>query len=253
MRQKIVAGNWKMNKNYEDGLTLAKDVIEGLTVDHCTVVLGTPFIHLKAVSEIVKNVENVYSSAQNCSSEPEGAYTGEVSAEMIKSSGADYIIIGHSERRAYFTESDEVLAKKIDLTLQNKLIPIFCCGETFEERETEQHFTTVKRQINNALFHLSEDQLKNIVIAYEPVWAIGTGKTATPEQAQEMHQHIRSLISDRFGDGIADDLSILYGGSCKPSNATELFSQKDLDGGLIGGASLNASDFIEIIANLKDY
>jgi triosephosphate isomerase len=249
MRKKIVAGNWKMNMNLEEGLTFAKSVSQyfhekpSLTAE---VVLCPPFIHLSGVSEILKN-GRVKLGAQNCASEASGAYTGEVSAAMIKSTGAQYVIIGHSERRTYYHENDSLLNKKTVLALNSGLKVIFCCGEVKEERETGKHFDIVKRQLKDGLFSLTETEMEKIIIAYEPVWAIGTGLTATPEQAQEMHQYIRGLVRDKYGMDCAEQITILYGGSCKPSNAAEIFSKPDVDGGLIGGASLKKEDFFAIV------
>ena len=249
MRKKIVAGNWKMNMNLEEGLKFARSVnqyFNGNPPGKTLVILCTPFIHLSGVSEIVRHGK-VALGAQNCASEPSGAYTGEVSAFMVKSTGAEYVIIGHSERRTYFHEDDKLLYKKTVLALNSGLKVIFCCGEVKEEREAEKHFIIVRRQLEEGLFKLSENEINKIVIAYEPVWAIGTGLTATPEQAQEMHQYIRGLVSDKYGNDCAKQMPVLYGGSCKPSNAAEIFSKPDVDGGLIGGASLKKEDFIAIV------
>jgi len=249
MRQNIVAGNWKMNKNLQEGVELAKELQNILSANkpNCRVVIGTPFIHL---TEVCKTVDQdlIGVSAQNCADQESGAYTGEVSAEMVKSTGARYVILGHSERRAYYGEDNAILKTKTDLALKNELTPIFCIGEVLEEREADKHFDVVKSQIEEALFHLSADDFKKIVLAYEPVWAIGTGKTASPDQAQEMHAFIRKTLANKYGKEVADETSILYGGSCKPSNAKELFANPDVDGGLIGGASLKAEDFQGIIA-----
>jgi len=249
MRKKIVAGNWKMNMSLSEGLTLAGS-INKYFLDHpskrAEAVLCTPFIHLAGVSEILKN-SKVTLGAQNCASEPSGAFTGEVSGDMIKSTGAQYVIIGHSERRTYYNEDDKLLNKKTILALKSGLTVIFCCGEVLREREQNIYFQVVKNQINVGLFNLSEGDFKKIVIAYEPVWAIGTGLTASPEQAQEMHSFIRNLIKEKFGKEIADQTTILYGGSCKPSNAAEIFAMPDVDGGLIGGASLKKEDFCAIV------
>ncbi len=249
MRKKIVAGNWKMNTTIEEGIQLANDVNSLVTEQanaDVEVIIAPPFTH---ISEITKQVDSskISVSSQNCATEESGAYTGEISVNMIKSIGAKYVIIGHSERRAYYNETDEIILKKVKTVLSKSLKPIFCCGEVLEERESNQHFNVITSQIENTLFNISENEMKNIVIAYEPVWAIGTGKTASPDQAQEMHKHIRTIIKDKFGNDIADNLSILYGGSCKPSNAKEIFSNPDVDGGLIGGAALQAEDFIQII------
>ncbi len=248
MRRNIVAGNWKMNKTLEEGLKLIEDInlnIKKIDAKNVQIIVATPFIHLAKAVE--KAVSPVRISAQNCASEEKGAYTGEVSAEMLRSTGVEFVILGHSERRAYYGETDEVLAKKVDLALAYKLQPIFCIGEVLEERKAKKHFEVVKKQIENGLFHLSEKDFSKIIIAYEPVWAIGTGETATPEQAQEIHHYIRKVVADKYNDEIADNLSILYGGSMKPSNAKELVAQPDVDGGLIGGASLDADDFCRII------
>jgi len=248
MRKKIVAGNWKMNMELADGLKFAEaiDTYFKSKPSRAEVILCTPFIHLAGASEILKSGK-VCLGAQNCSSETSGAYTGEVSAAMIKSTGAQYVIIGHSERRSYYHEDDKLLNKKTILAIASGLKVIFCCGEVQKERESEKHFEVVRKQIGDGLFNLPPDEFKNIVIAYEPVWAIGTGLTATPDQAQEIHNFIRGLISDKYGKEIAEDLTILYGGSCKPSNAIEIFSKPDVDGGLIGGASLKKEDFTAIV------
>jgi triosephosphate isomerase len=248
MRKKIVAGNWKMNMTYEEGLRFARSVDQYFREKpsvKAKVILCTPFIHLSGVSEILKD-GLVALGAQNCASEASGAFTGEVSAYMIKSTGAEYVIIGHSERRTLYHEDDRLLNKKTVLALNSGLKVIFCCGEVKAEREEGNHFIIVRRQIEEGLFPLQAVEMKNIIIAYEPVWAIGTGLTATPDQAQEMHQYIRGLVKEQYGSKIADELTILYGGSCKPSNAAEIFSKQDVDGGLIGGASLKKEDFIAI-------
>ena len=246
MRKKIVAGNWKMNKNLQEGIELARTVNRQVEDNGVVVVLCTPFIHLTEVRNVITK-DSLFLGAQNCASEISGAYTGEVSVDMIKSTGADYVIIGHSERRSYYHEDDALLNKKVKLALAADLIPIFCCGEVLAERQSGNHMKVVKTQIEKALFDLSPADFSKVVVAYEPVWAIGTGVNATSDQAQEMHKAIRELISEKFGNQIADNTSILYGGSCKPSNARELFANPDVDGGLIGGASLNAADFIGII------
>ncbi len=246
-RRQIVAGNWKMNNDYEEGRNLAKSIIAKLTTNDVSVILCPPYIHLKNISNTIKDISNVYLGAQNCHQNPKGAFTGEVSSAMLQSVGVEYVIIGHSERRAYFKENNELLAQKVDAVLSNELFPIYCCGEKLDIRETGNHFKLVENQLNEGLFHLTTSDFSKVVIAYEPVWAIGTGVTASPEQAQEMHEFIRSLVSNKYGAGIAKSTTILYGGSCKPSNAQELFRQKDVDGGLIGGASLKAEDFVAII------
>ncbi len=248
MRKNIVAGNWKMNKDLQEGLTLAKDLneaLKGKTVN-CDVVVGTPFIHLAKVVESVES-NRIGVAAQNCADKESGAYTGEVSAAMVASTGAKYVILGHSERRAYYHDTPEILKEKVLLALANGLTPIFCIGEVLEERESERHFEVVKSQIEASLFDLSAEEFDKIVLAYEPVWAIGTGKTASAAQAQEMHAFIRSTLTEKYGAAVADNTSILYGGSCNASNAKELFSNPDVDGGLIGGASLGVDKFMPII------
>jgi triosephosphate isomerase (TIM) len=249
MRRKIIAGNWKMNLNLSEGLQLAGDIINYFKQHpskKAEVVLCTPFIHLAPVSEIIKSVD-VSTGAQNCASESSGAFTGEISCDMIRSTGAKYVIIGHSERRTYYNEDDKLLNKKSLLALKSGLKVIFCCGEVLKEREEKIYFDVVKRQLEIGLFTLSKEDFENIVIAYEPVWAIGTGLTASPGQAQEMHIFIRNLIAEKYGKAIADQTTILYGGSCKPSNAAEIFVMPDVDGGLIGGASLKKEDFCAIV------
>lgn len=249
MRKKIVAGNWKMNNTLQEGIDLAKQVNElaaNTDVKDVKIVIGSPFIHLVEINKLVDG-NKIAIAAQNCADEKSGAYTGEVSASMIQSTGSKYVILGHSERRAYYHENNEILSKKVNLALENNLLPIFCIGEVLEEREAEKHFDVVKSQIKEGLFHLTADQFKNIVLAYEPVWAIGTGKTASADQAQEIHAFIRQTVAQKYGQEVADNTSILYGGSCKPSNAKELFSNPDVDGGLIGGASLKAEDFMGIV------
>lgn len=248
MRKNIVAGNWKMNKNLQEGLALATELNEVLakTQVNCDVIIGTPFIHLASVAAAV-NADKLGVAAQNCADHTSGAYTGEVSAEMVKSTGAQYVILGHSERRAYYGETNEMLKTKVELALANGLTPIFCIGEVLEEREAGKQFEVVETQIKESLFALSAEDFGKIVLAYEPVWAIGTGKTASAEQAQEIHAYIRGVLAAKYGKEVADDCSILYGGSCKASNAKELFSNADVDGGLIGGASLTVADFMGIV------
>ena len=248
MRKKIVAGNWKMNKTLQEGLKFSNDLkeaLKGKTVN-CEVVVGTPFIHL---SEVAKNFEGtvVHVAAQNIANKEKGAYTGEISAAMVASTGANHVILGHSERRAYYHETAELLTEKVELALANDLTPIFCVGEVLEEREAGKHFDVVAAQIKDALFELSKEDFSKLIVAYEPVWAIGTGKTATADQAQEIHAFIRKTIADKYGEEVADNTSILYGGSCNAGNAKELFSNPDVDGGLIGGASLEADSFLPII------
>ena len=246
MRKKIVAGNWKMNKNLNEGATFVNELLEKITSSllDVEVILGVPFTHLYKLASIS---DKFSLSAQNCSAQVSGAFTGEISTNMILSTGAKYVILGHSERRAYHQENNANLVKKVDLCLSNNLKVIYCCGELLSERNSGNHFETVKSQIEEVLFHLYPEQISSVVIAYEPVWAIGTGVTASSDQAQEMHSYIRSIFKDKYGVNIAKALSILYGGSCNPNNAHEIFSKEDVDGGLIGGASLNANDFSQII------
>ncbi len=246
-RKQIVAGNWKMNLNFKDGIKLATDVAKKLPLSDVLVVLGTPAIHLHAVNEVVKNFSGIKVAAQNCHQNEKGAYTGELSLDMIKSVGAEYVILGHSERREYFKEDNAVLAKKVDAVLAKGLTPIFCCGEALPIRKKKKHVAHVKKQLQDSLFHLKPAQFSKIVIAYEPIWAIGTGVTATPEQAQEMHKAIRKMIATKYSNKLAEGISILYGGSVKPANAKALFGQADVDGGLVGGASLKAADFIQVV------
>ena len=248
MRKKIVAGNWKMNKNLQEGIELAKELNTVLSADrpNCDVVICTPFIHLASVAPLL-DASVIDLGAENCADKASGAYTGEVSAEMVKSTGAQYVILGHSERRSYYHETPEILKEKIKLALANNLKVIFCIGEVLEEREAGKQNEVVKGQLEGSLFDLSAEQFSQIILAYEPVWAIGTGKTATAEQAEEMHAYIRGVIAEKFGADAAENVSILYGGSCKPSNAKELFAKPDVDGGLIGGAALKAADFKGII------
>lgn len=254
MRKKIVAGNWKMNKTADEAQTLVSEILQLLSknpLSNQTVIICPPFVHLTLLSSVIGHRSSViHLGAQNCHWEEKGAFTGEISAAMLKSCGAEYVIIGHSERRQYFKETNEQLSKKTELALKNNLIPIFCCGETLEERKSEIHFDIVKNQITEGLRQIFNNQYSIInnpfILAYEPVWAIGTGETATPQQAQEMHAFIRKILSGKFGNA-AENISILYGGSCNAANAKNLFSQPDIDGGLIGGASLKAEEFVQII------
>lgn len=248
MRKKIVAGNWKMNKNLQEGVALATELNGLLVADkpNCEVVICTPFIHLATVASLIDN-EVLQLGAENCADKASGAYTGEVSAEMVKSTGAQYVILGHSERREYYNETPEILKEKVDLALANGLKILFCIGESLEQREANQQNEVCKAELEGSVFHLTAEQWANVVIAYEPIWAIGTGKTATSEQAEEIHAFIRSCVAEKYGQEVADNTSILYGGSCKGSNAPELFAKPNIDGGLIGGASLKAADFKEII------
>ena len=247
MRQKIVAGNWKMNLSLEEGLSLASEVVniakDELPTD-VKLVVCTPYIHLGAVGKLTGTTVGL--GAQDCSNQDSGAYTGQVSVSQLKSVGVQYVIIGHSERREYNQESDALLKEKVDKALAAGLTPLFCCGESLAQRESGEYTTFVPQQISNSLFHLSAEDLKKVVIAYEPIWAIGTGVTATSQQAQDTHEIIRKHIASKYGEDVAASISILYGGSCKPGNAKELFACPDIDGGLIGGASLKSRDFVDI-------
>lgn len=247
MRAKIVAGNWKMNKTLEEGLSLASEVVN-MVADEVSgdvkVVLCTPSIYLHAVGKLVSG--KVSLGAQNAYEKESGAYTGEVSPSMLATVGVKYVILGHSERREYFGETNAQLAERVNLVLKQGQTPLFCCGETLQQREKGIHFDFVKQQLTESLFHLSAEQIAKVVIAYEPIWAIGTGVTASKEQAQEMHALLRAHLASKYGQ-VAESISILYGGSCKPDNAQELFACKDIDGGLIGGASLKARDFVDVI------
>lgn len=248
MRKKIVAGNWKMNNNIKESVQLVNEINVLLENDkpNCEVIVAPPYVNLY---ETYKTIENspVKLSAQNCSSEESGAYTGEVSASMLKSVGCEYVIIGHSERRAYYGEKSAILERKVSMALRHNLKVIFCIGERLLEREKNEQFKVVESQLAETVFNLNDNEFARLVIAYEPVWAIGTGVTASSEQAQEMHAFIRKLIERNYNATVANSTTILYGGSCKPSNAKELFSNTDVDGGLIGGASLKADDFVGII------
>ena len=249
MRKNIVAGNWKMNTTVAEGVQLAKEVNEAVAAAgelKCDVVIGVPFTHLTAVKDVI-DIEKVGLSAENCANKEKGAYTGEVSAAMVASTGANYVILGHSERREYYNETPEILKEKVDLALANGLKIIFCCGESLELRNAGTYEEFIKAELKDSLFHLSAEEFANIVIAYEPIWAIGTGVTATSDQAEEVHAFIRSFLAEKYGETVANDTTILYGGSCKPSNAPELFAKPDIDGGLIGGASLKAADFMGIV------
>jgi triosephosphate isomerase len=254
MRQKIVAGNWKMNKTIDEANTLTSEV-KGMVTDEVKgdvkVILCVPFPFLLPLTRMIGDGTRIGVAAQNCSEHESGAYTGEVSAAMLASIGIPYVILGHSERRQYFGEDGGLLAKKVDVSLKNNISPIFCCGEPLEVREAGAHEDLVKRQIQESLFHLSATQLQKVIIAYEPVWAIGTGKTASSQQAQDMHAVIRKHLASKYGQSVADSISILYGGSVNAANAKELFGQKDVDGGLVGGASLKSRDFTEIIKSIQ--
>lgn len=246
MRKNIVAGNWKMNTTVPEGVALAKEVNEALKAEkaNCDVIVCVPFTHLCSVAAAIDS-SVLGLGAENCADHKSGAYTGEVSAPMVASTGAKYVILGHSERRQYYGETSETLNKKMAQAYENSLTPIYCVGENLAEREAEKHFDVVKAQIEEVVYNLTAEQFKNLVIAYEPVWAIGTGKTATADQAQEIHAYIRKVLAAKFG-AAAEECPILYGGSCKPSNAAEIFAKQDVDGGLIGGAALKAEDFLAI-------
>jgi triosephosphate isomerase len=253
MRKQIAAANWKMNLTLQQAETLVNDL---LAIPHQLnsnqeAVFGVPFPYLTTIAKYFEGKTNVYIAAQNCYSKKSGAYTGEVSVEMLKSIDVPYVIIGHSERREYFLESNAMLAEKVNLCLEAGLKPIFCCGEPLDIRESGKQNSFVETQLKESLFHLSAEQLTGFVIAYEPIWAIGTGKTASSEQAQEIHAHIRSVFAATYGDIVANSISILYGGSVKAANAKEIFGQPDVDGGLVGGAALNATEFAAIINSLK--
>lgn len=253
MRKQIAAANWKMNLTYQQAEQLITDIISTphTLAANQLAVFAVPFPYLTMVVEKLKGKAGTGVAAQNCYTQKSGAYTGETSAEMLQSIGVGYVVLGHSERREYFNESNQMLADKVNIALSYGLTPIFCCGEALNIREAGTQNEYVGNQLKESLFHLSADQLQKIVIAYEPIWAIGTGKTATSEQAQEMHAHLRSVLATQYGKEVADTISILYGGSVKGSNAKEIFSQPDVDGGLVGGASLKADEFVQIINGLK--
>jgi triosephosphate isomerase (TIM) len=253
MRKQIAAANWKMNLTYQQGEKLLDEIFEAKidTSPNQQVIFAVPFPYLIMASSEVANQAGYAIAAQNCNEKQSGAYTGEVSAEMLQSIGIKYCVIGHSERREYYLETNKMLADKVNICLQNNITPIFCCGEALSIREKGGQNEFVQQQLEESLFHLPEEKIKQVVIAYEPIWAIGTGKTATTEQAQEMHLHLRSVLAGKYGKEVADQISILYGGSVKAGNAVELFACPDVDGGLVGGASLVAQDFIQIIKALK--
>lgn len=253
MRKQIAAANWKMNLSYQQGEKLLDEILES-KIELATnqqAIFAVPFPYLIMAKSEVSDEKGYEVAAQNCNDKKSGAFTGEVSAEMLQSIGISYCVLGHSERREYYFETNKLLADKVNICFQHGITPIFCCGEPLRIREENNQNTYVQQQLEESLFHLSPDQIKTLIIAYEPIWAIGTGKTATTEQAQEMHAHLRSVISGRYGNAIADQIPILYGGSVKANNAAELFASPDVDGGLVGGASLVAKDFIEIIKALK--
>jgi triosephosphate isomerase len=249
MRKKIVAGNWKMNKDFQDAEDLMFEIVDELTEKgsgETEVIICPPAVYLEMSSDIA--AENGFMiGAQNLSQWESGAYTGEISASMLHSMGITHCILGHSERRTYFGETDKVIATKVDLTLKYGMTPIYCCGEILAERQAEKHFDVVRAQVSEALFHLGNEALSQVIVAYEPVWAIGTGVTASSAQAQEMHAFIRSLLTEKYGQEVSSEISILYGGSCNAKNAAELFANPDVDGGLIGGAALKAADFVAIV------
>lgn len=254
MRRKIVAGNWKMNKTYEEGMILIRDILSAYhrantngKLNSVGIILIPPYILLQKARMLIGGMENFSVGAQNIHDKENGAYTGEISAKMLASFGAQYVIIGHSERRQYFGETNKFLASKITTALTNNLIPIYCVGETLQERENGNEFLIINKQLEEGIFHLKKEEILNCVIAYEPVWAIGTGKNATPEQAEEIHFHIREKITEQCDSATAEKIPVLYGGSVKANNARELFSQKNVDGGLVGGASLDAEEFVKII------
>ena len=251
MRKQIVAGNWKMNKNVSESKALASAIVskvDQMDLGNTRVILTPTFVNLSEVQKVTEG-SAVEVAAQNMHQAKSGAYTGEISGEMLTALGLKTVILGHSERREYFGESDQLLAEKVNAAFDNGLEVIFCFGEVLEDRKSGKHFDVVESQIRNGLFHLSAEQWSAIVLAYEPVWAIGTGETASPEQAQEMHAFIRKLVADNYGDGIAQNVSILYGGSVKPTNAKQIFSKEDVDGGLIGGAALNPDDFLALVSS----
>lgn len=250
MRKKIVAGNWKMNTTLDEGLKLASEIVnmaQDENISDVNVILFPPFIHLNSIHKLISDVDQVHLGAQNCSENESGAYTGDISLGMIQSVGAAYVLIGHSERRQYHQENDDLLGKKVATALKAGITPIFCCGEPLEIRDSGKHFDYVTEQITNSLFDLDKEAFGKIIIAYEPIWAIGTGKTASTAQAQEMHAALRKHIASKYGDTVAKETSILYGGSCNPTNAPELFACEDVDGGLIGGASLKSRSFMDIV------
>ena len=253
MRTQIAAANWKMNLTFQQGEKLLDDILaaEIKLKDHQKTIFAVPFPYLTMTRSEVAEEKNYYPAAQNCHHQKSGAFTGEVSVEMLHSLKITYCIVGHSERREHFSETNAILAEKINLCLTNFITPIFCCGEALSIREAGTQNAFVAQQLKQSLFHLTAEQIKSIIIAYEPIWAIGTGKTATTEQAQEMHAHLRSILADQYGEAVANEIPVLYGGSVKANNARELFNCPDVDGGLVGGASLLAADFIEIIRSLK--
>lgn len=246
-RMNIAAGNWKMNKTFEDAMQLSRALANAQRNEDVLTILGVPSIYLKLIVDQLLHVPGLEVAAQNCHSKASGAYTGEISAPMLDSIGVKYVILGHSERREYFSESNKELSEKVDIAFENYLTPIFCCGESLQIRKGGNHLEYVADQLKESIFHLSDKNMSKIILAYEPIWAIGTGETASPEQAQEMHQYLRNTIAKQYSEEIANGIPILYGGSVKPANAEEIFGQRDVDGGLVGGASLKAADFTQII------
>lgn len=253
MRKQIAAANWKMNLTYQEGELLLNEILDqNISLkENQQAVFAVPFPYLVMANGKVSGKKNYFIAAQNCSNKQKGAYTGEVSVDMLESIGITFVVIGHSERREYYHETNQLLAEKIDICLGKNMTPVFCCGEPLAIREASTQNEYVEVQLRESLFHLNADAVSNVVIAYEPIWAIGTGKTASSEQAQEMHAHLRSVLAKQYGQNVADNISILYGGSVKASNADELFGQPDVDGGLVGGASLLAAEFTAIIKALK--
>ena len=248
MRKNIVAGNWKMNLNRNEGIKLVEDILNLLSSNSTSEVVFSPsFLYLHKVNKMCANDNLLQTASQNISHNESGAFTGEVSAKMVNSLNVKYTILGHSERREYFNETNIELKQKVDLSLKNNLEIIFCCGESLNQRESGVHFDWIKQQLTESIFHLTEKEFEKVVIAYEPIWAIGTGVTASSDQAEEIHQFVRNVITEKYNENIAENTSILYGGSCNPTNAKELFSKKNIDGGLIGGASVNAENFTRII------
>ncbi len=250
MRTRVIAGNWKMNLTFEEAGELIDRLDEYLRKtepDNKEVIIFPPYVYLELAGDIAEENPALSFGAQNVSEHESGAYTGEISARMLFSMGVEFVIVGHSERRKYFHESNEILARKVNQCIDNDMIPVFCVGEDLEQREKNNHFEVIKTQLQEGLFHLEEEEIRMCIIAYEPVWAIGTGVTATPEQAEEMHAFIRKLLSERYDEEVADEITILYGGSVKASNAAAIFAQKNVDGGLIGGASLKFEEFVKII------
>jgi len=246
MRKKIAAGNWKMNLEFDEAINLVTALQNGQFDSEIEMILGVPFVYLKSIADLLNGSDNISIAAQNCSPHAKGAFTGETSISMLKSIQVNTVIVGHSERRHLFNESNELLKEKVDALLSESLTPIFCFGEPLSVREDAKHEGFVEDQLKSSIFHLSEAEFSKLILAYEPIWAIGTGKTASPQQAQDMHAFIRNLISKKYNSELAESVSILYGGSVKPKNAKELFANKDVDGGLVGGASLKSEDFLAI-------